>query len=216
MVRTPQEALAGSGMIHNPEMGDRRHMHSFQAEVEEMGYIHPPSPPSSPPLPPLPTSKSSPSLPLREVPSSPPKTRYRPVESPTPPSVSQSTKSNSVPKSERVTQPPFDAILMSPLPSIPLDPFKTVVALDTCTEVHRTTLSTLMSRPSNLSEYFISLLDSAASSHSEACSMYSQSSDIQENLNSFNSIFHNRLAAAGVLSQSAAPIHIFLDRPSAP
>jgi hypothetical protein len=115
-------------------------------------------------------------------------------------------------------RPPFDPILLSSVPASAIHSSKIIVTLETSTESYRSTLSTLTSRQSLLSEYFTSLFDSASSAHqrdTEVSSVYSQSSDLQDNLDPFNSIFHNHLAASGLLSQPSY-IHIFLDRPSAP
>ncbi|KDQ64556.1 hypothetical protein JAAARDRAFT_28201 [Jaapia argillacea MUCL 33604] len=230
IVRTPQEALAGSRIqVSYMELEDSDTGHSDdiygEIEEEEEGNDTLPSPPSSPPLPPLPLfAKSSPHLPMRETlshppapsrppppapaesasarprpslkPISPPSSEYNPPVPPLPPHLSSSPP-----------QPPFEAILVSSLPSSTIDPSKIIVTLETCTATHRTTFSTLTSRPSSLATYLQSLLPD-----SDRSSLHSTHSDADS---SFNSIFHHHLTASGLLSQSSSSIHIFLDRPSA-
>ena len=65
--------------------------------------------------------------------------------------------------------------------------------------------------------YFSKILTEARKKqHSEASSVYSQSSGIEENLDSINSIFVNHVSASGLLTPAPAALHVFLDRPSAP
>ncbi|KAI0750699.1 hypothetical protein C8Q80DRAFT_1099343 [Daedaleopsis nitida] len=107
-------------------------------------------------------------------------------------------------------QSPFSAILVSPVPNSSSDPSKIIVSLETSTATHRTTMSTLTSRPSHLASYLLGLFPS---SESDTQSVYSTASDVDS---SFNSIFNHHLASTGILVQSSTSIHIFLDRPSAP
>lgn len=107
-------------------------------------------------------------------------------------------------------QSPFGAILVSPAPNSSLDPAKIIVSLETSTATHRTTMSTLISRPSHLASYLLGLFPSA---ESDAQSVYSTTSEVDS---SFNSIFNHHLASTGILSQASTNLHIFLDRPSAP
>ena len=109
-------------------------------------------------------------------------------------------------------QPPFDAILLSPPLTGHVDPSKVIVSLETSTKTHRTTLGTLMSRPSFLSSFLAELLP-ARRRDSDATSMYSEVSEADS---SFNSIFHQHLASSGLLKQASTTMHVFLDRPSAP
>ncbi|TFY68697.1 hypothetical protein EVJ58_g857 [Rhodofomes roseus] len=109
-------------------------------------------------------------------------------------------------------QAPFDALLLSPPLTGHVDPSKVIVSLETSTMTHRTTLSTLMSRPSFLSTFLKDLLP-ARRRDSDATSVYSEVSEADS---SFNSIFHQHLASSGLLSQAATTMHVFLDRPSAP
>jgi len=109
--------------------------------------------------------------------------------------------------------PPFEAILLSPIPEGAINPSKFIVTLETCTTTYRTTLRSLASRPSHLSRYITSLL----SPISETTSVYSNSSDVSSSQNSsdFNTFFRDYLTSSGCLPQSSG-IHVFLDRPSAP
>ncbi|KAH7887690.1 hypothetical protein F5I97DRAFT_1862131 [Phlebopus sp. FC_14] len=112
------------------------------------------------------------------------------------------------------TQPPFQAILLSSIPDSAIDPTKIVVTLETCSMTYRTSLKSLISRPSYLADYVTSLLRA----ESETASVYSHSSDasiVQQN-NNFNAVFHDHLTSLGCLSRSSSSIHVFLDRPSAP
>jgi hypothetical protein len=112
--------------------------------------------------------------------------------------------------------PPFDPILLSAVPSLPIDPKKTIITLETSTESFKTTMATLISREDcNFYEYFSKVLTEARKEqHSEASSVYSQSSGIEENLDSINSIFANHISASGLLAPTPAALHVFLDRPS--
>ncbi|KAI0771608.1 hypothetical protein BD413DRAFT_613112 [Trametes elegans] len=107
-------------------------------------------------------------------------------------------------------QSPFDAILVSPAPNSTLDPSKIIVSLETSTATHRTTMATLVSRPSHLASYMLGLFPA---SDADTHSAYSTNSDVDS---SFNSIFHHHLASSGVLKHASTHLHVFLDRPSAP
>ena len=106
-------------------------------------------------------------------------------------------------------QAPFSAILVSAPLSGSVDPTKIIVSLETSTATHRTTMSTLTSRPSHLASYLLGLLPS---SEADTRSVYSTTSEVDS---SFNSIFHHHLASSGALHASTN-LHVFLDRPSAP
>ncbi|KAH9943457.1 uncharacterized protein BXZ73DRAFT_40786 [Epithele typhae] len=107
-------------------------------------------------------------------------------------------------------QPPFGAILVSPAPTSSLDPSKIIVSLETSTATQRTTMATLISRPSRLASYLVGLFPA---SDGEPLSVYSTTSDVDV---SFNSIFNHHLVSSGVMSQVSTNLHVFLDRPSAP
>ena len=113
--------------------------------------------------------------------------------------------------------PPFDPILLSTVPSLPIDPKKTIITLETSTESFKTTMATLISREDcHFTGYFTKVLTEARKKqHSEASSVYSQSSEIEENLDSISSIFVNHILASGLLAPTPAALHVFLDRPSA-
>jgi hypothetical protein len=270
VVRTPQEALAGSGV----QFGEEEVLEDIQEEgaqeqnaicsddedlyVQEHKSRELPSPPDSPPLPQVPsrnsvsneTSQSSPDLQLTKDADLPPSQTPPPSpskatnssskeclvhdskhpQSTPPPSVEvlrPSVKtispqiSDHAPYNTTPIQPPFHAILVSPVPSSTIDRSKIIISLETTTTTYRTTLATLTSRTSHLSEFLTSILPTSdpedakdAEDGSDNASVASQPP--YELNNSFNSIFHNHLTAAGLLTQSSTSLHIFLDRPSAP
>ncbi|KAI0638169.1 hypothetical protein C8Q77DRAFT_1153838 [Trametes polyzona] len=195
---------------------EEEHEHDAAAETATLDWqstsmsvlSHPP-PPSRPPpsIPSIPDYDSEvaparPVSPLRPSPKTmpPPNTAeyFSPAHS------TQSGVSTAPPQS------PFDAILVSPVPNGTLDPSKIIVSLETSTATHRTTMATLVSRPSHLSSYLLGLFPSA---DSDTRSVYSTNSEVES---SFNSIFHHHLASSGVLAHASTNLHIFLDRPSAP
>lgn len=114
------------------------------------------------------------------------------------------------PKAEKVTPPssplpPFHPVLMSSVPTHPAPPSQIIVTLETSTVSQRTTVATLISRPSRLASYLQALVPSANKDDSDS---------------SFSSLFAAHLAQAGLVPQAqtsySGPIQIFLDRPSAP
>lgn len=248
IVRTPQEALAGSGVsVDYPSDQENEHGELVKgtrlAEEDEDGvegedgetqsepadqtdsHGEQPETPSVPPAysPPrssLPLSKSTPSLPLKETQSSRPN---RPP--PPPPTASDVQKKLPPPPLSTLfpavpplsahlpnpsSPPPFDCILLSPVPPSAIDFSKLIVTLETCTATHRTTFSTLTSRPSRLATYLISLFsDIDEELDPEAASLSSPAEN-----GSFHSIFHHHLTSSGLLSPSTFNVHIFLDRAS--
>ena len=230
IVRTPQEALAGTGVSvgsHSDLEGeDYEEEGEIQSEPADQTDSHaeqsetPSVPPAySPPRSSLPLSKSTPSLPLKDP---------RPARSPPlPPNpIAQTTQKKlpppplssffpAVPPLTNFPNPssplPFDCILLSPAPPSAIDFSKLLVTLETCTATHRTTFGTLTSRPSRLASYLKSLFSDGDEEleDPEADSLSSHAEN-----GSFNSIFHNHLASSGLLSPSAFNIHIFLDRAS--
>ncbi|KAG6378924.1 hypothetical protein JVT61DRAFT_13209 [Boletus reticuloceps] len=234
IVRTPREALFGSTdgtFAQTTEVaGLKQDIFMHEAEKNECRLLSvPPSPPlpSLPDIPdtegdrlssnpatislsdhrPPPRSSSSPSSPAH-VSSSPPTM----LEHSCTPSCSTAT----LPADTNLISPPpppFEAILLSPIPEGAINPSKFIVTLETCTTTYRTTLRSLASRPSHLSRYITSLL----SPISETTSVYSNSSDASSGQNSsdFSAFFRDYLASSGCLPQSSG-IHVFLDRPSAP
>lgn len=145
---------------------------------------------------PVPRSPSlRPSLKIRSVPSSEERDVVPPLPSSVPPS----------------PPPPFKAILVSELPTYPVDPDRVIVTLETCTTTYRTTLATINSRPSHLSKHLQSLLIRKRT-ESAASSVYSTPDDDTEDLASYR----KDPASRGLPLQSSQNIHLFLDRPSAP
>lgn len=231
IVRTPQEALSGSirGFDRKSEEdGVKRDTLLHDTEKNE---THPLPRPSSPPLPPLPDildtdgGGSPASLPLSDPDHVPPRSSGSPSPAPRfsssrptlvahSPAPSRSIPSPPVDTNLIPPPPPFGAILLSPIPDGAIDPSKTIVTLETCTTTYRTSLLSLVSRPSHLSRYITSLLSPV----SETASIYSNASDASsaQHSNGFSSFFRDHLASSGCLPQSSIGIHIFLDRPSAP
>jgi hypothetical protein len=248
IVRTPQEALAGSGVSvdypsdqenehgelvegnrlaeededgiegedgeMNSEPADQDDSHAEQSETPSV------PPAYSPPRSSLPLSKSTPSLPLKDTQSGRPN---RPP--PPPPTASDVQKKLPPPPLSTLfpavpplsahlpnpsSPPPFDCILLSPVPPSAIDFSKLIVTLETCTATHRTTFSTLTSRPSRLATYLRSLFsDIDEELDPEAASLSSPAEN-----GSFHSIFHHHLTSSGLLSPSTYNVHIFLDRAS--
>ncbi|KAH9179708.1 hypothetical protein EDB89DRAFT_507280 [Lactarius sanguifluus] len=254
IVRTPQEALAGSGVSvecasdqeiehgeeedsdplaedEDPQENEGEKLEEDEGETHEVRVEQaetPSVPPAySPPRLSLPLSKSTPTLPLKDAhptrpsrpppppPSAPDATVLSQKKLPPPPLSSLFPPVAPVPAhlSTPSTPPPFACILLSSVPPNAIDFSKVLVTLETCTATHRTTLNTLISRPSHLASYLKSLfadvddeLDVA-----DSTSLYSRAES-----GSFNSIFHNHLTSSGLLSPSSFNVHIFLDRASAP
>ncbi|KAK2466256.1 hypothetical protein APHAL10511_001898 [Amanita phalloides] len=191
VVRTPEDALRDTRVRCSPH---------------EAPHIPPPrkpdanfSPPQSPPLPPLPPlpapaeDESKPSrLPPDEHQDLAQAPAYSQEELPFPP-IAFGVRSTSPP-------PPFRPILLSELPAGDVDPINTIITLQTSTETYKTSLDTLMSQHSVLTEYITSLL-SRSRTYSNASSLY-----LTDGGNS---------NIAGNFS-SPCRIDIFLDRPSPP
>jgi hypothetical protein len=257
VVRTPQEALAGSGVAveyasdQENEHGELKVGKQFpdedededEDEYEETGQDghrteagaspsradHPEAasvPPAySPPRSSLPLSKSTPSLPLKDSRSSRPPRPAPAQPIPSDPSVLLTQKKLPPPPLSTLfpavppfppqlatptSLPQFECILLSPVPSNAIDFSKVLVTVETCTSTHRTTFSTLTSRPSHLANYLNTLFSDVDDElEHETMSLGSPAEN-----GSFNSIFHNHLTSSGVLSQSTYHVHVFLDRPS--
>ena len=236
VVRTPDEALRETGVRVTYGPPDSKEDHSVEPVVDDkltsspiqqaqLLANEPLSPPTSPPLPPLPLPDIAEEKSLsRESTKTPPPrpTRAPPVA---PASQSPCRRSSLKTKLVHVSQdapavpevplhfiasvqpPPFSAILISDPPSVKVDPSMTIVTLETCTTTYRTTVNTINSRPSHLSD-FISSLCEQRESKSNASSMYSMSSDDM-------TAYHTHLTSQGLFPRSTT-IHLFLDRPSAP
>jgi hypothetical protein len=234
VVRTPQEALSGSGVTvecSSDQEKDEEEQMEEQVEEEEVHHTTEPAtsradhhseapsvPPAySPPRSSLPLSKSTPSLPLKDPAHSTRSTRpsqHHPQKKLPPPPLS--TLFPAVPSfpaqlATPTTPAPFECVLLTPVSPNVMDFSKVLVTLETCTATHRTTFGTLTSRPSHLANYLSSLF----SDRDDELSQDAMSSTSGTENGSFNSIFHNHLAASGLLSQSTYHVHIFLDRASA-
>ncbi|KAF8812495.1 hypothetical protein BYT27DRAFT_7133201 [Phlegmacium glaucopus] len=230
VVRTPDEALRETGvrLTHEPPGNKEEYpvkpvddgVTSTPAEQSHTPSGEPLSPPTSPPLPPLPLpdtaeekilAPESPKLPLRPTRATPP----------TPPSRRSSLKARLVQVSQdppavpevpphfaaSAQPPPFSAILISDPPSVKVDPSMAIVTLETCTTTYRTTVNTVKSRRSHLSDFISSLCDQCEPK-SSVSSVYSISSEDM-------TAYHHHLTSQGLFPRSTN-IHIFLDRPSAP
>lgn len=192
-----------------------------------------PSRPSRPcpPAPSIISAVPSPSLhsePLTPT-SSPPRSA---LKMPLPPSGSGSSSPETCPpvpalppRVEAPSQPGFDAALLSDLPHDlhQLHPSKIIVTLETCTNTYKTSLNTLISRQSHLSDYLSSLiLPNEHSSEADDESIYSQRglSMVQEDSPDFKSTLlrgtHASASTSKQFSNRTAQLHVFLDRPSAP
>jgi hypothetical protein len=106
-------------------------------------------------------------------------------------------------------QPTLDPVLVAPLSGRVADPSKAIVTLETSTMSQRTTLSTLMGRPSHLSQWLSTMAKGRKSlaqalEDEDDASVYSESDET-----AFQSIFSDRSGANPTM-------HVFLDRPSAP
>jgi hypothetical protein len=230
IVRTPDEALRETGVRltfdgkgRDPisqKSGDSRTSTEKRPSLDEC--------PQSPPLPPLPMPEDEElellePEPAAEPPKAPPRPNRAPPSTPIPvPSLRSSLKVKSTSLSDESSQvpplpanittsplpPPFRPILVSEAPTGAVDPTKIIVTLDTCTATYRTTLDTLRSRPSHLSDYLSSLFLTSERT-SVSSSVYSTKSDDM-------SVYRHHLASQGLLSQASFSIHLFLDRPSAP
>ncbi|PPQ93994.1 hypothetical protein CVT25_009842 [Psilocybe cyanescens] len=187
------------------------------------------SPPTSPPLPPIPLPAGDEETLATESDTPGHKSPPRPIRAPPPPPLTQTHSRRSSMKGRGAatssgsdeaptvpplplhiiasTQPPpFQALLVSEPPVTTLDPSKIIVTLETCSAMHKTTLSTIYSRPSNLSTYFTKLL--CHSNRLSVASVYSSESDDL-------AMYNHHLTSQGLLPPSIN-IHIFLDRPSTP
>lgn len=229
IVKTPQEALSAQ-LREEEEEEENKHPANSNGEHAGNGRKLP-STPESPDLPPIPQEKTEegssvqkPAIPAPSARSSSPplavasaSTTLRPSlkdESPHISDLSSLTSYLPANITSPVELPPFDPILVGPAPTGATDPFKIIVSLETSTTTHRTTLTTLASRPSHLATYLTSLLSKA---DSDSISVNSHASEIPSTPDStFNSIFQQHLASSGLLNQTSSRIHVFLDRPSAP
>jgi hypothetical protein len=244
IVRTPQEALAGSGVsVDSPtDQGSEEH-HGHDGKIYEEdeegetcsepadqtdSHAEQPGTPSVPPAysPPrssLPLSKSTPSLPLKDP------NATRPARSPPhPPSVSDHTQL----AQKKLPPPPLSTLFPAvpsvasfPNPSSP-PPFDCILlspappsAIDfskllVTLETCTATHRTTFGTLTSRPSRLASYLKSLFSDIEEELDPEADSLSSQAENGSFNSIFHNHLTSSGLLSPSAFNIHIFLDRAS--
>jgi hypothetical protein len=236
IVRTPDEALRETGVRVTYKDPDNKEedpvkpvddqVTSSPIQQPHSSADEPLSPPTSPPLPslPLPDAAEEKILCPESARMPPPRpTRAPPL---TPVSQSSSRRSSIKTKLLQVSQdapavpevpphvvasvqpPPFSAILISDPPSLKVDSSMTIVTLETCTTTYRTTINTINSRPSHLSEFISSLYEQCEPKSDDASSMYSTSSEDM-------TAYHRHLTSQGLFPRSTN-IHLFLDRPSAP
>ena len=237
VVRTPQEALAGSRQDYvsvEKAVELEIELDGSVEDEEDVASTYPSSRPNSPPLPPIPDGDED-GAPDEQPTIVRSATPNRPTRPPPPiPEDDSESSSPSTPSAKcpglRVLdsfppvpalpanlpasppQPPFELILLSQQPSGNADPAKVIVSLETSTTTHKTTMKTLMSRPSLLASYLEKLLPPPES----AVEPPTPASRLSASDNSFHAIFQQHLASSGLLEPNASTMHIFLDRPSAP
>ncbi|KZT36828.1 hypothetical protein SISSUDRAFT_1120703 [Sistotremastrum suecicum HHB10207 ss-3] len=188
IVSTPQEALA-------------RHMLKMSYVAEENEQESPLSDPTMPPTPPPKASASvaaQQSTPTRS-PGSSHRRRSLKMSNPPSPTADALPPLPIMPPMHLMPTPAFEPMLLS-VPDQISEASQVLVALQTSTETCYTTMSTLTSRPSNLSRYLEALTPpEAADSPSPVTTQ-------------FSTLFRDLAGAV----QTAHNVHIFLDRPSAP
>lgn len=117
-------------------------------------------------------------------------------------------------------QPTFEPILVSSVPSTAIDPSKIIVTIESSTVTHKTTLNTLVSRPSYLADWLKEVFKKSQAEErgdeDDEDDTESTFSRRASGVSAFFSIFHNHLNSQGLLSPTSSNMHIFLDRPSAP
>lgn len=242
IVRTPQEALAGSGVsVDSPSdqekeyggVGERNTLVEEDEEVvegEEDIRSEPADqteqtenssvPPAySPPRSSLPLSKSTPSLPLKDPHPGHP-TRAQPHL----PTGSDNQKKLPPPPLSTLfpTVPPLSAHLLSPSPP----PFDCILlspvppsAIDfskllITLETCTATHRTTFGTLTSRPSHLATYLKSLFSDVDQELDPDAPSLSSAAENGSFHSIFHNHLASSGFLSPSAFNVHIFLDRAS--
>ena len=226
VVRTPDEALRVTGVrltydgkpdIGSPSSDERKAINSVTSQQALTSASALPSPAASaselsltnPPLPKLEAKETqAPKLPTR-VPPSVSSASFRSSCKPRPVQQVDVTAVSPLPAhlSRAPTPPPFRPILISEVPTGAVDHSKIIVTIETSTASHKTTLETLKSRPSHLSEYLRSLFP--PDRISVASSMHSLASDDLL-------AYQHHLVSQGLLSQASFSVHLFLDRSSAP
>jgi hypothetical protein len=243
IVRTPEEALAGSGVSVDcpPDQGgEERYGHGGEIYEEDEEEVRsepadqtdshaeqsetPLVPPAySPPRSSFPLSKSTPSLPLKDP------NATRPARSPPlPPSVSdhaQMSQKKLPPPPLSTLFPAVPSLASFPNPSSP-PPFDCILlspappsAIDfsrllVTLETCTATHRTTFGTLTSRPSRLASYLKSLFSDVDEELDPEGDSLSSQAENGSFNSIFHNHLTSSGLLSPSAFNVHIFLDRAS--
>ncbi|KAJ6536628.1 hypothetical protein B0H10DRAFT_2170916 [Mycena sp. CBHHK59/15] len=205
VVRTPDEALRDTGVrMQYDDAGDdkdgqeleHRSQPSNDSSSEEEDEI--PSPPDSPPLPPIPSdTEEKPSFHFDADPQpfSPPRPMRAVPTTPTPalrPSF-KTKRTESVDVSSVVPLFPPTSHLHRLLHLSTR--FSIIVTLETCAATYRTTLDTLSSRPSFISNYIASLFGRRRSD-SVASSVYSTASEDM-------SAYRRHLTSQGLLPQTS-------------
>ncbi|TDL29727.1 hypothetical protein BD410DRAFT_833987 [Rickenella mellea] len=208
VVRTPQEALAGSVIvISNTNTTSSTNTKRKSYETTGSRDSEKPFPPQSPPLPPIPmipeteptkayrhvrnvsasasasASTSAAQIPLPPTPNASPQRATLKIRSPQPEETFPPVPPVPAFLTSAPPQPPFEALLLSSLPSDlhQLDPRKVLVSLETSTETHKTTLATITSRQSHLSKYVASLVMSTRENEGDddEKSFYSQRTEVE-------------------------------------
>jgi hypothetical protein len=222
IVKTPQEALSTQLLEEEENEHEAAVEHARSEGYQKGEHRKLPSVSKSSDLPPIPQEKAEKESSVSQKPAVPApiastSTTLRPLLKDGSPGTSECSSLTSY-LPANITSPPelplFDPILVSPVPTGAIDPFKMIVSLETGTSTHRTTLTTLASRPSHLATYLTSLLSKP---DSDIISVQSHTSEMPSTPDSsFNSIFQHHLVSTGLLTQTSSSIHVFLDRPSAP
>ncbi|CAL1700726.1 unnamed protein product [Somion occarium] len=240
VVRTPQEALAGSSVSVYDDEDDTP---TTQTAPRSTEHYQLPASPTSPPLPPIPdfeddeeeegkepeqeyrertqSRSSTPSRPTRAPPPIPIE-ENAPVTSP-PLSLRPSLKSCSPPNSEYF--PPVPALPANVPPSPPQMPFEPILLspapvgtidpskIIVSVETCTNTFRTTLQTLTSRPSFLSTYLKSLLPSKEGDDDEVSVRSAADS---AFNSIFHHHLTSSGLLTQTSTNIHIFLDRPSAP
>lgn len=118
--------------------------------------------------------------------------------------------------SSTAPQPAFEPVLVSPdatffIPTL-MNPNQFIVALETSTATHRTTLSTLTSRPSFLADYLHDLKEKEKDDDNDTASTSTSSVPPSP----FTRAFNEHLTSSGLNESQQSRVHLFLDRPSSP
>ncbi|KAF8621660.1 hypothetical protein AX15_007674 [Amanita polypyramis BW_CC] len=234
VVRTPEDALRDTRVRLSPELGEASDARQGKARKSPRKRDTHLSAPQSPPLPPLPVPEEDETQFLSEPEGPPP----QPSRTPPPPPSAYPEEHSPIADLAQVSEevvlhgsracspeelvippiafgvppttspPPFQPILLSELPTGQVDPMNTIVELETSTETYKTSLNTLISQPSVLSDYIKSLF-SRSRTRSNTSSIYSTTSSDVSNVAQDQS-------CRDPATSSPCRISVFLDRPSTP